>query len=229
LPVKKVRVEQPAALPAAVKELDLYPPLPTLVVSGGAAEVEAREFAQLGPIVEELTAVAERLGAAVVDGGTDEGVMRLLGEARARAGSFPLIGVAVESLAVDPDATRHGEQALLEPNHTHVILVPGKQWGDEVPWLADVAQLLARDRPSVTVVINGGEIAYADAAASISAGRPVLAVEGTGRTADALAAASRGTETDPRARALAASGLVQAVDVRENHLVELEQILTRRN
>jgi hypothetical protein len=169
------------------------------------------------------------VGAAVVDGGTDEGVMRLLGEARARAGSFPLIGVAVESLAVGPEATPHGEQALLEPNHTHVILVPGKRWGDEVPWLADVAHVLARDRPSVTVVINGGEIAYADAAASISAGRPVLAVEGTGRTADALAAASGGTQADPYARSLAASGLVHAVDVRENHLVELEQILSRRN
>ena len=228
--MKKVRVDRPRALPSALEELGLVPPLLTLVLSGGAARVEVSEFARLRPVIEEISGVAERVGAVVVDGGTDEGVMRLMGQARARGRSFPLVGVVVASLAVEPGATLTGEQAVLEPNHTHVVLVPGRRWGDEVPWLAGVAGVLAGDAPSATVLVNGGEIAYADVAASVSAQRPVLAIDGTGRTADALAAACRGEQSDPRARSLTESGLVQAINVRENHhLVELERILSGRS
>jgi hypothetical protein len=225
--MKKVRVDGPRALPSALEELGLDPPLPTLVLSGGAARVGGSELARLRPVIEEISGLAERVGAVVVDGGTDEGVMRLMGQARARGRSFPLVGVVVASLAVEPGATPTGEQAVLEPNHTHVVLVPGKSWGDEVPWLAGVAEVLAGDAPSATVLVNGGEIAYADAAASVTAQRPVVAIEGTGRTADALAAACRGEQSDARALSLTESGLVQAINVRENHhLVELERILS---
>lgn len=79
------------------------------------------------------------------------------------------------------------------------------------------------------MIANGGDIAYADAAASIASHRPVLAIDGTGRTADAVAAACRGEQSDERAKAVAASALVQAVGVRENQLVELEHILCRRS
>jgi hypothetical protein len=228
--MRKVRVDRPTAVPAALAELGLDPPLPTLVLSGAAARVEGSELARLRPLIEEFSELAERLGAAVVDGGTDQGVMRLVGQARTRGRSFPLIGVVVASLAVEPGATPTGEQAVLEPNHTHVVLVPGRRWGDEVPWLAGVAGVLAGDGPSATVLVNGGEIAYADAAASVSAQRPVLAIDGTGRTADALAAACRGEQSDSRAQRLTESGLVQAINVRENHhLVELERILSGRS
>ena len=78
-----------------------------------------------------------------------------------------------------------------EPHHTHLVLVPGTSWGDESPWLTHVADALADGRGSVTVVINGGDITYADAAASIDRGRPVVVLAGTGRTADAIAGARR--------------------------------------
>jgi hypothetical protein len=226
--MKKVRVDATSALPAALETLGLDQPFPTLVLAGGAARVDASELKRLRPVIDELGGLAERLGAAVVDGGTDEGVMRLIGQARRRGRSFPLIGVVAASLAVEPGTTPTGEQAALEPNHTQLVLVPGQRWGDEAPWLARVASVLAGDEPSATVLVNGGEIAYADVAASVSARRPVLAIEGTGRTADALAAACRGEESDERARTLVESGLVQAIDVRENHLVELERIFSGR-
>jgi hypothetical protein len=47
--MKKVRVDRPRALPSALEELGLDPPLPTLVLSGGAARVEVSEFARLRP------------------------------------------------------------------------------------------------------------------------------------------------------------------------------------
>jgi hypothetical protein len=82
---------------------------------------------------------------------------------------------------------RGGRGEVLQPHHTHFLLVPGDRWGDESPWIARVATLLAGEAPSVTVLVNGGEISRQDVAHSLAAGRPVLVVSGTGRLADELA------------------------------------------
>jgi hypothetical protein len=92
------------------------------------------------------------------------------------------------------------------------MLVPGAEFGDEAPWIARVATELAGGWPSVTVLVNGGEIAYPDMECSLHAGRPVLAIAGSGRTADQVASAARGGPADERAVRLAASGLVEVVD-----------------
>ena len=99
--------------------------------------------------------------------------MALIGQARAKLGaSFPLIGVTAGG-TVKPDGSTVGRAAVasLEPNHTHVVLVPGARWGDESSWLADVASWVAGDAPSVTVVVNGGEVTVGDAERSVAAGR----------------------------------------------------------
>ena len=178
---------------------------PCLVLVGGAdglgpAEVDALE-SLFDDVLAPLVAV---VAAVVVDGATDTGVMRLMGRARAAAErAFPLVGVVPAALA----------DWGLEPNHSHVVLVPGGEWGDETPWIASLAGVLAGARGSATLLVNGGEISWADAEASVAAGRPVVAVAGSGRTADALAAAVRGTAGDTRATRLAASGIVHAVDL----------------
>ena len=154
--MRKVRPDRLEGLPAAVEELGLEPPLKTLVVVGGAERMSADEMSRVRPVIEALGELAERVGAVVVDGGTDEGVMRLLGQARARGRRFPLVGVVVASLAAEPEATPSAEQANLEPNHTHVVLVPGEKWGDEVVWIARVADVLAGAAPSATAIVNGG-------------------------------------------------------------------------
>ena len=58
------------------------------------------------------------------------------------------------------------------------------------------------------MLVEGGEIALADVEASVAAGRRVIVVAGSGRTADALAGAAGG----PRLDALRASGLVESVE-----------------
>jgi hypothetical protein len=211
-------LDRSGALTTAVEQLGLRPPLPTLVVVGGADRIAHAAVDRLRAFVYDLIGIAERVGAAVVDGGTDTGVMRLLGEARARERSVPLIGVVVASLAAEPGTKPSGRQSALEPNHSHMLLVPGTRWGDEVPWLAGLATTLAGEAPSVTVLVDGGEITYADAGASVSARRPVLAVAGSGRTADELAAAVRGEPSAEPARALAASGLVRPVELRKDSI-----------
>jgi hypothetical protein len=72
------------------------------------------------------------------------------------------------------------------------------------------AVLTAEGGASVTVLANGGEVAWSDAGESVAAGRPVIVVDGSGRTADVLAAALRGEPADSRAAPLVASGLVHA-------------------
>src|SRR4051794_28513647 len=79
--MRKVRPERLEGLPAALEELGLEPPLKTLVVVGGAERMSADEMTRVRPVIEALGELSERVGAVVVDGGTDEGVMRLLGQA----------------------------------------------------------------------------------------------------------------------------------------------------
>jgi len=166
---------------------------------------------------ESIVPMLDRWDVAVVDGGTDSGVMQLMGDARAAVGaSFALVGVAARAtVAVDrTDRSGPGEVAL-EPHHTHVVLVPGDTWGDESPWLSHVATLIAGGHPSATLVVNGGEITYDDIGNGVAVGRPVIVLAGTGRTADAIAVAATGgsadDSADERATRLAASPLVRIV------------------
>jgi hypothetical protein len=153
--------------------------------------------------------------------------MRLLGEARAEEGaSFPLVGVACAGTVRLPgDVDGPADAADLDPRHTHHFLVPGAEWGGEAPWIARVAAELAGTAPSVTVLANGGEIAYSDVRWSVGAGRPVLVLDGSGRTADQFTAALRGNPADARAVELAGTGLVRTVPVTEPST--LEELVTR--
>jgi hypothetical protein len=177
--------------------------------------MEAGELIRLRPLFARgLAPLAERLGVVVIDGGTDAGVMHLIGRARSWAGAtFPLLGVAAAGTVRFPGHHPAPDDVWpLDAHHTLFVLVPGAEWGDEAPWIARVATELAGGWPSVTVLANGGEIAYLDVECSLHAGRPVLAIAGSGRTADRVASAVRGGPADTRAVRLAASGLVEVVD-----------------
>jgi hypothetical protein len=71
-----------------------------LVVVGGASGMSPHETRRLRPVFcDVLAPVAQRLDATVIDGGTDVGVMQLMGSTRGEAGwRFPLIGVLVDDL-----------------------------------------------------------------------------------------------------------------------------------
>jgi SLOG in TRPM, prokaryote len=213
-----IEVAEADQLPSAVEALGLVPPRPTLVVVGGAGGLDDETLARLRSVFASgIVPVLQRCGVAAVDGGTLSGVMRLIGEARATLeASFPLIGVtAVGTVAIPGRPAPPDTDAVLEPHHTRFVLVPGDQWGAESPWIAQTATALAGDAASITVLVNGGEIAYSDVEHSLQAGRRVVVIAGSGRTADALAAALAGVETHERAQALVASGLISSVPVDE--------------
>lgn len=219
LTAQLIQVNYSEELPAALHKIGLDCKQPTLVLVGGASGISEADIVRLQQLfVDAIAPSAQELGVAVVDGGTDAGIMRFMGKARTEiGGTFPLIGVAAIGTVILPDLPPLSEEAApLESHHTHFVLVPGCQWGDESPWIADLASVLSEGCPSVTVVVNGGEITFQDVSNSVKAERPVVTLDGTGRTADKLAAALHGEATDGRATKLAASGLVQAINLIQN-------------
>jgi hypothetical protein len=220
-----VTTADPAALTAALALAGLQVgQRPVVVLVGGADGLVTDDRSPWHALFRDgLVAGVVRGGACLVDGGTDSGVLALAGQARAAAAAdYPSVGVVVEGTvrwpqwgpsaqpAIEPELA---DAAEIGPQHTHIVAVPGRQWGDGPPWISFVATILAGPAPSLTVVVNGGPITVEDVRQSLAAGRPVLLVAGTGRLADALTAAVR-TPADaaPGLRALAESRLLRVVD-----------------
>lgn len=148
--------------------------------------MSTEERAAVTSFIDRVVEYAERTGSAVVDGGTDSGVMRLLGERRAaRGGTFRLVGV-LPGDALER-TTRDGLPIHVAPGHTDVILTPGSAFGDETPMLFAAADHLGPGS-APSIVINGGRLARDEALTRIAGGHVVVAVAGSGRTADELAA-----------------------------------------
>ena len=214
LVAESIRLETSAELASGLHQLGFEGRHPALVLIGGASKLSEPDFDRLQTLfVEVLAPLAQKWQAIVIDGGTDAGVMRLMGQARsAIAASFPLVGVTPIGLVTLPTKVPTMlDAAPLEPHHTHFIFVPGSNWGDESVWIASVASAIAS--ASVTVLINGGEITWKDASQSVKADRSIIVIAGTGRTADILAAALYGDSGDARAESLVSSGLVRAIDL----------------
>ncbi|MDQ4068231.1 MAG: hypothetical protein M3203_01935, partial [Actinomycetota bacterium] len=113
-----VRADPRTDLPRALRAMGLTTGVPTIVpVSAGSRPAQ---LARLHALLEKVVvAVAEAVGATVVDEGDTDGVGALLGEARRRKrAGFPLVGVA-------PEGTEPG---WLDSEHTHFVLVPAG-WG----------------------------------------------------------------------------------------------------
>jgi hypothetical protein len=206
-------------LPDALANLSLSGGRPVLVLVGGAANLDPSVEGPLLRLFESLATGLDRIGAAVVDGATAYGVMKLMGLARSRTGAgFPLVGVAAMGTVNVPPLWDRGPTgtAALDDHHSHVVLVPGTRWGDESPWISAVAEVLAGRRPSLTLVAAGGEVTRRDVAQSLSARRPLLVISGSGGTADWLARWRRGAEPPPgMALGEADLGLTRVLDLED--------------
>ena len=184
-----------AELPKVIESLGLATPGPVVILIGGAALVEARQGAIIEQSIRVVAKVAEQTQAMIVSGGTDSGIMATIGQVRARGKHrFPLIGISPESRVSWPNGPRdrpflwwRKKRWPLEPHYTHFMLVPGEQFGAESPWIVEAATQLSGEYPSVTILVNGGNISRQDIALSLAADRPVIVLAGTGRLADELA------------------------------------------
>ena len=129
----------------------------------------------------------------------------MMGEARHHvSGQFNLVGVAPLNRVIFPGDINQPQPKNdsdyppvdLEPHHTHFFLVPGENWGSESRWLARFSSVLAGHFPSMTILINGGQISLKDLRLNLELGRQVTIIAGSGRLADRVAGTISGATPD---------------------------------
>ncbi|MDP1804901.1 MAG: hypothetical protein Q8K72_07035 [Acidimicrobiales bacterium] len=174
--------------------LGLPAPRATVILNGTTAECDPA----LAGVLGELAAAARRERLTVVTGGTDAGIFALFGAAMGDEPTAPLVGVAPRDRA----------GVALEPHHTHYVLVDGDAWGDETPALLALAGALGRLAPSVAVICGGGPLTRTEVAGHQAAGRPIVAVAGSGGVAGELAGVAAGELVEAVLSALEAGGLL---------------------
>jgi hypothetical protein len=205
--------EDPRALLERVG-VSITDPRPVIVVSGGADELRGPQLTTarsvLGPAVREAVA---HTGAAVVDGGTDAGVMALLGDERAREpATMPLVIGVAPAGKVQHAAAPGANRTALDSNHTHFVLADSDEWGGETPLLVAIAEELAGTLPIAMVLASGGTGALAEVRAALARGWAVFAIQGTGGLADEIGAVCAGHRANADLRTLIDGGDVRLVE-----------------
>lgn len=195
-----------ASISEIIDSLPLPPHQAVLLVVGAAGSLSPRVRPQLVPLFEQVAQVAHETGTILLDGGTQAGVMALLGEAVARQGNrSALLGVAPAALVSYPGAP--ATNAPLEPHHSHFVLVEGPEWGNETATLFALATGLAAPPtgplPAAVLLAGGGGIARDEIVQAVRHQLPVLVITGTGGLADELAAAWPNRQTPPEETKLA--------------------------
>lgn len=192
---------QPQDDPRAVlRRLGLVQPRPALFVSGGARQIAPEHEALASGLLHGVARAAAALDLVLVSGGTNCGVMALLGTACADLPQPPpLIGVLPSGMLAQRGP------AILEPHHSHFLLVEGEDWGTESGWLSRLTvALTGGQHPCLGLLINGGRVARRDLTAALEQGLSVWVLQGSGRLADELARARQGaTVSDPQLHQLA--------------------------
>lgn len=148
-----------------IRQSGLSQPRAVILISGGADSITPRQYRKLQPLFSGgIAQAALSAKAAIIDGGTDSGVMRLMGQGLVdrRAGlpvnlqekDLPvLIGMAPYSKVTFPGdsqadkkqggaAFSAGQLIQLEPNHTHFILVQEEDWGCETSLMYRVGRAM---------------------------------------------------------------------------------------
>lgn len=151
-----------------VAELGITQSGPVIVVFGSAKTLVANAIPRIERFLAKTVApIAKERSVAVVYGGTDAGVMALLGRALIEfAPSVPLIGVAPKALVAFDGREPPAGGAHADRRHTHFVTTPGTRWGDEADALIGITERLARTDTVVAIALGGqqgtlNEVSYA--------------------------------------------------------------------
>ena len=164
-----------------------------IMLAGGAGFMEGGLYPNLAQLFSQgIADFAAEHDMLIIDGGSQAGVMELMGTAIAEQGyRSPLLGVSPASLVFYPGHTATSEKkeeiAALDSNHSHFVLVETDEWGGETETMYQLASIFSRERPSVAVIVNGGTIIINEALYNVRQKRPMIVFEGSGRAADEIA------------------------------------------
>jgi len=230
-------VAPPAGTNAAdiLQALSLKQPKALILVIGGAAEldeaVKPRLVQLCGRGIARATASIDAL---ILDGGTQAGVMALVGQGVADRGrKTALVGVAPAGKVTYPDGPADGsipDGAALDPNHSHFVLVDSHEWGGELETTYALAEALAKTIPVVTVLINGGPLTRDEVLRSVRQGWPIIVVQGSGRLADDIATLWQDKPSfiaDPVLAEIIADGVIHLFPL-DGAVAALEDLITRQ-
>jgi hypothetical protein len=195
-----------------LRTIGITPPKAVIVIAGGAGNMDKKQVRRLAPFFSlGIARAARNLNALIIDGGTQAGVMELMGKGVADQGNdVELMGIAPAGRVTFPGAqVRENAQDLaeLDPNHSKFILVNGDNWGDETALMYSLAQTLNQGKfdktgngtgregklPTGTILAGGriGGIAMKEVQATVRMGWPLVVMEGSGQLADEIASRYR--------------------------------------
>lgn len=182
----------------------LESPRPTIFLTGGASKMSEDDIARTREVMEVgIAEFAQKHNVTIVDGGTEAGVMQMLGEVRKQRGfTFPLIGTAPLHKVSFPGYQPSEPEAELEDGHSHFVLVDSHNWGDESNMIIGLTRAIsAQTQPKIGVLINGGKISEREAYLATSEGNQedriqILVLDGSGRTASDISTAFKTGHTD---------------------------------
>ncbi len=182
-----------------LETLGIQQPKAVIIVTGGAGgldkDMESNEELRSRLIQlfsRGIARAAVDADALIIDGGTQSGVMALMGQGVADRGRKSMLGVAPAGKVTYPGGPAEGsieDGGPLDPNHSHFVLVEGDEWGDETDTMFELAAALGEGIPVVTVLVHGRTdgIAKDEALHSVRHGWPIIVVEGSCRLADEIA------------------------------------------
>lgn len=200
----------------------LRSPRPTIFITGGAGGMSEEDRQSTQSVIEAgIAHFANENGITVIDGGTESGVMQMIGEARMKNNyKFPLIGIAPVDKVSYPGWQGKETEAELQRGHTHFVLVNSDQWGGESQMIVNLTRAISKkEHRSLGILINGGKIAEHDvylATKQSSESIPILVLDGSGRAADRVSTAIK---TNAAENALIRA-IVQGGDIRLTPLSE---------
>ncbi|MGH1363914.1 MAG: DUF4231 domain-containing protein [Calditrichia bacterium] len=161
-----------------------------IVIVGGTQE---SEDAEKNSRIEQLfnrgiLQAALNTNALLIDGGTDYGVMKKLGQAVADRSERPVIlGIAPRGKINLPGENVEGNHSL-EPNHSHFVFADSAKWDDSTSLMFRLAEQLSNDKPVMAVLVNGGKTSKDCIVQATRRGWRTLVLKGSERLADQIAA-----------------------------------------
>lgn len=212
-----------------LKALGITQPKAVLLVIGGADSLDQKVSMRLTQLFGRGVArAAGELKALIIDGGTDAGVMKLMGQSVTDRGyRSTLLGVAPQALVNYPGSVTAGEVAL-EPNHSHFVLVDGQDWGSETGVIFKLMSHLKK-APSVVLLAGGGDVSKNECLQAVRQNLPLIVIEGSGGAADEIAAAWKAKPSlpdDPLMAEIVDDGRIELYDL-NNSVKGAERILMR--
>lgn len=221
--------------PEAILAKLAFDPFPCAVipVSGGAKDfpryLPNNGFLKMHSFIEAVVEVAFNKRIMLVDGGTNTGVMQLIGSFFEKISKSdpncilpPLIGFVPEPKVNYPGASIEGRDPKadsLDPNHSCFVLVNDVQeWGDEVDSMFALVNSLSARLPSVSLIVNGGLTTLKEAVRNARDGREIIVIEGSLRATRAIIAAINGATENELTKILfdKLDNEVSLIDVNDN-------------